>query len=388
MKMTRKLLLAMAVVSAAFGAEESKLTRDGAFWVQTVTGTALASVGGKLRISTRGPVTMRGAAQDQIHYIITKRIKARSEAEAWRRLSLFEVRAYQQGDTTIFTVAHAGDGWGSADVNVTAPRGFHEAILETHGGKVDAADWNGALEVQTGGGSIKLDHIGGSVVAKTAGGDITLGTMGSSVRCISAGGPIRAESIHGDAWLETAGGDITANEVGGRLKASTAGGKIHVTRAGAGVTVNTAGGAIEVGSARGMVNAESASGPIQVGAASGVKCQTGSGPIQLTNVSGGLNATTAMGDVVARLLLGSPFQDSLLVTGLGDITVFVPSNLGIRILAQIESASNAKRIVSDFPAVKVRMDGTLAVGEGAINGGGPMLHMTSAGGTIYIRREK
>jgi DUF4097 and DUF4098 domain-containing protein YvlB len=385
--MKGKYLLALAMVSAAFGAEESKLARDGAFWVQTVTGAAPASAGGRLRISTRGPVTMRGGAQDQIHYTITKRVKARSEAEAWRRLSRFEVRAYQQGDTAILTIAHAGDGWGSADVNVTAPRGLRAAVLETHGGKVDAADWDGVLEVQTGGGSIKLDHVAGSVTARTAGGDITLGTMGSSVRCISAGGPIRAESIRGDAWLETAGGDITANEVGGHLKASTAGGKIHVTRAGAGVTVNTAGGAIEVGSARGMVNAESASGPIQIGAASGVHCQTGSGPIQLTNVSGGLNANTAMGDVFARLLRGTPFEDSLLVTGLGDITVFVPSNLGVKVRAQIESASNAKRIVCDFPAVKVRIEGAMAVAEGAINGGGPMLRMSSAGGTIYIRRE-
>jgi DUF4097 and DUF4098 domain-containing protein YvlB len=381
-------LLTLAMVSAALGAEESKLTRDGAYWVQTVTGVATAAPGGRLRISTRGPVTVRGSAADQVRYTITKRIKSTSESEARRRLSRFLVRAYQQGDTTNLTVAHAGDGWGSADMNVTAPRRFREAVLETHGGTVDVAEWGGALEVRTGGGSIKLDRIEGPVGARTAGGEIALGTMGSSVRCVSAGGPIHAGSIHGDAWLETAGGDITADEVGGTLNASTAGGKIQVTRGGSAMELNTAGGAIEVGSARGMVSAESASGPIQVGPAAGVRCETGGGRIQLTNVSGGLRATTAMGDVIAQLLRGSAMEDSFLVTGLGDITVIVPSNVGIRILAQIESASSARRIVSDFPAVKARMDGALAVAEGAINGGGPLLRLSSARGTIYIRREK
>ena len=381
-------ILALVTIAAALQAQESKLTRDGAFWVQKVTGSAPATPGGRLRISTRGPVTMRGGSVDQVEYTITKRIKAGSESEARRRLSRFMARAYQRGDTTFLTVAHAGDEWGSADISVTAPLGFREGAIETHGGTVDAADWNGALEVQTGGGSIKLDRIAGPLGAKTAGGEIVMGTMGSSVRCVSAGGPIRAESIRGEAWLETAGGDITANEVGGALNATTAGGKIHVTRAGSKVRLNTAGGPIEVGSARGMVNAESASGPIRVGAAAGVRCETGGGLIQLSNVSGGLHATTAMGDVVARLLRGSSLEDSLLVTGLGDITVFVPSNLGIRILAQIESATTAKRIVSEFPAVKARMNGAQAVAEGDLYGGGPLLRLSSAGGTIYIRREK
>ncbi len=158
-------------------------------------------------------------------------------------------------------------------------------------------------------------------------------------------------------------------------------------RAGSTVSVNTAGGAIDVGSARGMVVAESSSGPIQIGSAGGVQCETGGGGIRLSNISGGLRATTAAGNVIAELLAGGVPEESFLVTGMGDITVFVPSNLGIRILAQIESAGS-KRIVSDFPAVKTRMSGPMAIAEGAINGGGPLIRLSSTGGTIYIRRRK
>lgn len=385
--MSWKFLVALVAVSAAFSAEDLQLTRDGAFWVQTITGSE-AAPGGRLHVSTRGPVTVRGGAEEQVRYTVTKRVKAASEAEARRRLSRFLIRTYQQGDLTVFAVAHAGDGWGSADLSVMAPRGLRETLLETHGGTVDAADLNGAVQVQTGGGAIKLDRISGPVIAKTAGGEITLGMMGNSVRCTSAGGPIRAGNVRGEAWLETAGGDIIAGEVGGPLHASTAGGAIHVTKGGSLVSVNTAGGAIEVGSARGMVTAESNSGPIQVGAASGVRCETGEGGIRLSNVSGSLRASTAVGNVIAQLLGGGEPEDSSLVTGLGDITVFVPSNLGIRILAQIESAASVKRIISDFPGVKARMDGPLVVAEGPINGGGPLLRLSSAGGTIYIRRQK
>jgi len=369
------------------GAEESKLARDGSFWVQTITGSETAIPGGRLRISTRGAVTVRGGAEDQVRYTVTKRVKAKSQAEARRLLRQFLVRAYRQGDTSMLTIAHGGEGWGSADLNVTVPRGFREVFLEQHGGMVDAADLNGAMQVQSGGGGIRLDRIAGPVSARTAGGDIALGTMGSSVRCTTAGGPIRAESIRGEAVLETAGGDITAVEVGGPLRASTAGGGIHVTRAGSTVSVNTAGGAIEVGSARGMVIAQSSSGPIQVGAAGGIQCETGGGGIKLSGVTGSLRATTAVGNVIAELLRGGTPEDSFLVTGMGDITVFVPSNLGINILAQIESAG-PKRIVSDFPAVKAKVSGPMAIAEGAINGGGPLLRLSSSGGTIYIRRQK
>ena len=377
----------LLVVSPAFGGEESKLTRDGGFWVQTITGSDMAMPGGRLRVSTRGPVTVRGVDDRVIRFTVTKRVKARSETEARRLLRQFLVNTQRQGDLHTLTIVHGGEDWRSADLNVTAPRGLREVLLETHGGQVDAADLSGAVQVQTGGGGIKLDRIAGPVTARTAGGEIVLGSMGSSVRCTSAGGPIRAESIRGEAVLETAGGEITADEVGGALRASTAGGRISVRRAGSTVSVNTAGGAIDVGSARGMVVAESSSGPIQIGSAGGVQCETGGGGIRLSNISGSLRATTAAGNVIAELLAGGVPEESFLVTGMGDITVFVPSNLGIRILAQIESAGS-KRIVSDFPAVKTRMSGPMAIAEGAINGGGPLIRLSSTGGTIYIRRRK
>src|SRR5262245_35636314 len=157
----RLLAAALLIAMPGSGAEESKLTRDGAFWVQTITGSEVAAPGGRLRLSTRGPATVRGGEERQIRYTVTTRVKARSEGEARRLLRQFVVKTNRQGDMTILTIAHSGEGSGSADLQVTAPRGFRDVTLEQHGGMVDVADLNGAVQVRSGGGGMKLDRISG-----------------------------------------------------------------------------------------------------------------------------------------------------------------------------------------------------------------------------------
>jgi hypothetical protein len=84
-------------------------------------------------------------------------------------------------------------------------------------------------------------------------------------------------------------------------------------------------------------------------------------------------------------------QDSILSTGAGDITVFIPSNFALTVKALNESG-RIDRIISDFAEIPVRSSvapnrsGTIA--EGALNGGGPVLTLTSSGGTIYLRRQR
>jgi DUF4097 and DUF4098 domain-containing protein YvlB len=372
----------------ALPAWEETLTREGAYWVQTVSGTESAASTGKLRVSTQGRVTVTGGAEEQVRYTFVKKVKARNEQQARRMLGQLVVRSHRQGDLTVVAVAHSGEEMQHAELTVLAPRSLRDVLVETFGGPVEAVGLQGSLQAHTGGGRIKLDRIGGPVVAKTAGGEIILGTIGGSVKCISAGGPIHAGVIRGEARFETAGGDISIQEVSGPVYAGTAGGGIQIGQAGAAVSVNTAGGAIDVSSAQGMVTAESSGGPIQVGKAAGVRCETGGGAIRLSNVSGSMRAATGVGNIIAQLVSNAMAAESVLSTGAGDITVFLPSNLGITILAQNEAAYSVRRIVSDFPGVQVRREGSLIMAEGSINGGGPVLRLTSAGGTIYIKKQQ
>jgi hypothetical protein len=139
------------------------------------------------------------------------------------------------------------------------------------------------------------------------------------------------------------------------------------------------------------VVAGNSGGSIQIGAARGVRLEATGGSIRLRGSSGALRAVSDVGSIQAELHGGLRLQDSVLSTGAGDITVYIPSNIAVTIQALNES-SRLGRIVSEFPEIPVRRvveesnPGTLA--EGALNGGGPVLKLTSTGGTIYLRRTR
>jgi len=173
------------------------------------------------------------------------------------------------------------------------------------------------------------------------------------------------------------------------VRASTGGGNIRVERAGGPVTAATGGGLIDVGQAGGQVAAESGAGSIKVRLARGVRCESGSGSIQLVSVFGSLRASTGAGSILAELVAGKPLEDSVLSTGSGDITVFIPSNLAVTIQA-ISDSPGLQRIISDFPEIQARVYSRAgrAEAQGALNGGGPVLKLAASDGAIYLRRQK
>ncbi len=380
----RNFLWPLALAGAAFAAQPG-LERQGPYWVETITGTEAVSPSGNLRINSRGPVTVTGIAGGSLQYTLTKRVKARNEADARRHLQEFQFKISRTGETTVINLAESN---GKAELAVRAPKSLQMTRIDTHGGRVVVTDMDGTVQAGTGGGPMHLDRIGGPMIARTAGGEISVGTVRGSARCSTAGGAIRAQSIGGEANCETAGGDIVIGSAGGPVRASTAGGSIRIERAGATVSADTAGGSIDVGQAVGMVRADTSGGSIDVGGAVGVRCESAGGGIRLSKVTGSVRASTAVGSVVAQLL-ASGFSGGYLSTSAGDITVFIPSNLPVTIKAENTAvAAGLRRIISEYPEVNVRLDGSLVIGQGAINGGGPILRLTGSGGTIYIKRQQ
>jgi hypothetical protein len=136
-----------------------------------------------------------------------------------------------------------------------------------------------------------------------------------------------------------------------------------------------------------VVTARNSGGPVKVGSAEGVRCENAGGGVNLDNISGSVRVSTAVGSIIASLLAGKSMSDSFLSTGSGDITVIIPSNLGVTIRAQNELAGNIRRIVSEFPGISVRVEGGQVVAEGPVNGGGPILRISGTGGTIFIKRQ-
>ncbi|MEO7145687.1 MAG: hypothetical protein ABI165_19510 [Bryobacteraceae bacterium] len=378
-------IAAAACVPLVYAQTQTTLSRDGASWVRVTAGAVNVAPAASLHVATRGAVVLRGQPDSSsVSYVVRQRVKARDEADARRLLRELLVRAQTHGDWTTLVLMPSGRDGVDDDVKLVVPRGLRETVLETQGGAVDAGDLDGAVRIFTAGGNIHLDRIGSSASVKTGGGEIRVGRVNGSLRCLSAGGSIHVDRTGGETWCETAGGEIVIRDAGGPLHVSTEGGNVEVQRAAGSVSANSAAGLIEIGQAGGAVYAETRGGSIQVGAAKGVQCQSAAGAIRVRSVIGAVRVSTASGSILAELLPGLHMQESFLSTGGGDITVMIPSNLRVSVLARNESPGAGGRIVSEFPQIRIRR----AMAEGALNGGGPLLHVTASGGIIYLRREK
>lgn len=373
-------------------AQDGPIRREGTHWVQVITGTLATPPEGKLKVETRGPITLQGQpSSGRINYTIKKRVRAKSEAEARVLLRAASVQAgVRRGVATIGLSENRSRI--SADMTLKCGQDLQAVTLSTSGGDIQVYDIDGVVQAETEGGSIRMDRIGSDVVVRTGGGELRFGAIGGSIRCFSGGGLIQVERAGRESWLETAGGDIFVRESGGPIHTSTAGGNIVVQRAASMVSARTSGGRIEVLQAGGIVLADNSGGSVQVGSSHGVRVASTGGSIRLRGSSGSLRAATDVGSILAELMQGSGLRDSILSTGAGDITVYIPSNLALTVKALNENGPGG-RIVSEFSEILVRNAAEAAamqsvMAEGALNGGGPILRLTSTGGTIYLKRQR
>lgn len=370
---------------------ETAPVREHGYWTRTVQGSINAAGMERLRVETTGDVQIRGAGDQQAGYTLKLRVKAGSAQAAEALLREFIVKTGIEGGRTYIRVTPPRRDSAGPELTVTAPRSLQDVWVETHGGKVQASDFDGDLEARSGGGEIAVDGIRGRSDVRTGGGDIQVGNVSGPLRCSSGGGEIRVGNAGAEVNLETGGGEIVLHQAGGAVHVATGGGNIRIDRAASTVFARTAGGLIQVGEAGGTVTAETSGGAIQVDSANGVRCESAGGAIRLRNVTGALHASANSGSILAQLMAGRPFADSLLSTNAGDITVVIPSNLALTIQAT-NATGGAGRIISEFTQVRPQTGapngGGAAVAEGALNGGGPMLRVNAMGGTIYLRREK
>ena len=378
-------IFALLVLTAlsSLASEQLDIRRDGTGWLVTITGSLPPQA--LTRIAVVGDVTVRGKRGNGIRYTITQKVIAPDEETIRSAVQLYRARA--------------GNGilafYQSGAVQVEVPRATRSLTVSSVGGTIDAADLDGALRADAAAGRIVLDRIAGDVEIHSNGGAASLGSIGGVVRCFSGGGSIRAIRISGPAYFETNGGDIRLGEVGGAVTALTAAGGIQIDQAGAKVFADTLGGPISILRALGMVVASSSGGPIDIGDAKSVQCRSASGTIRLNNVSGRLRAATERGSIVAEILAGRSLEDSVLSTGWGDITVWIPSDMGVTIEAETSGSPSRRPIVSDFSGLRIRNQRTSfgprearrVVALEEINGGGPRLRLTGSGGRIEIKRK-
>jgi hypothetical protein len=369
--------------------DASTMTHEGPYYVHTMTAPVRGRGRTQLQITTRGNVVLRGSKGEQVVYKWVQRVKARSEAEAYRLLGSGSVTATTPPNSFMaLTVITSAGEQVSNDLEVSVPPQMVQTIVLTQAGSVEAYDLDGSVRIIAALG-IRCDRIHGNVMGHSGGGEIRLGKIGGSVQCGSGGGSIFVDSVAGSARCETAGGEIVVNEAGGPLFLANVSGNIEVGRAASTVEAHTGEGVIEVNQAGGEVIADTRGGSIQIGSAHGARCESAAGAIRVKNASGPLNVQTMMGSILAELIAGARIEDSLLSANSGDVTVLIPSRLSLSVMARNDSGANP-RIQSDFSEVPVKFgfSRTPTLAEGQINGGGPVLRINVGAGIIYLRKLK
>ena len=368
------------------------IQREGDGWTSVINGS-LTGVH-NLRINADiGAVRVEGSANPGISYVVRNRSFESTEAKARHQFDSYKLAAYVRGDTAWIV----GDWKGgrlhkfSSDVIVTVPREMELVKIEAGGGAVVATGISGRLEAKSGGGTIHVDDIGGAVVAETGGDAIDVGNVGSDLTARTGGGAIHIGSAKGKVIAESGGGnlDLVSGSQGASLE--TGAGSIHVQKCTGEVKASTGGGSIDLGEISGGVIMEAGGGSLKISSASGpVKAETGGGTIELWGVPVA-HVETGAGSVIAKFIsAGADRNDSVLETGVGDITVYLLPNVNLTIHASIEAAAG-HRIMSDFPEIKISSEGgqwdpKLVTAEGNLNGGGPVLKVRTTMGNIYIRR--
>lgn len=391
MKRLLQFAAGLMLVAQLASAQDSRITNDGGTWVHDVSGTLASAKNLRVTVDA-GSVKVEGGDQQEIRYAMHNRAPGASEEKARRNFDAYKVTANVRGDTAYLVAEWQGGGNRrfSGDFSINVPRNIESVSVETGGGGVTASHLGGRVDIETGGGQLRVEDVKGAVHAQTGGDNVEIASVGD-LNLQTGGGRVSLRDIRGTMNASTGGGDVLliSSEKGGVLE--TGGGNIQVQQCGGKLKVSTGGGNIDIGDVVGAIEIETGGGSIRVGSAKGfVRAETGAGRIELNGIPGG-QAETGSGTIVAKLIsMQGGNQATTLETGSGDVVVYLDPALRISVRAAIDMA-NGHTISSDFSEIKVVTEGgewgpQSVSAQGGLNGGGPMLKMSTASGNIQIKR--
>ena len=384
------MLAALVAMALPLAAQTGKISRDGDWWVEEVTGNFTGARSLRVRTDS-GSINVQGGSQPGITFTVRKRVRGGSEDAARRDLAGFRVSNGVRGGMAVLEgdAEHRSYRNFSVEFTVNVPRQMEVVRAETDGGAVTVRNVAGRVDTQSGGGGVSLTDITGPITAETGGGtvEVTNGTGDLNLR--TGGGSIKINSAKGHVNAETGGGTITVGGAQQAVMVATGGGNISLQSCGADVHASTGGGTVEVGDVGGRADIETGGGSIRLGSAKGwVTASTGGGSIQLYKLMNGARAETGAGSITAEFLALA--SDSRLETSVGDVIVYLSPNAKVTVNAEVDVA-NGHKIRSDFSEFKISSEG----GEwgprqyravGSLNGGGHLLRVRTTTGNIEFRK--
>ena len=347
----------------------------------------------RLRLETdTGSVVVHTGEPGAVRYAVHIEADSR-EPDAQKMLDDFQVSATARPGLAIVSGRSMEFGrrarlWVNYDVSV--PRTMRVEV-STRLGNVRVDGVAREVSLDTDAGDVSVGRVSGSARLVTKGGHIVAGDIGGDLRAETLGGHITVANVGGDAVLTTGGGHIRAGRISGTAQLDTGGGNVYVESAGGRVTASSAGGQINFGEAAGAIQAHTAGGGIRVLRVAGpMQLESNGGSILLTQVDNQVHASTGTGSITAWFVPNAKLASaSELLSGQGDIFVYVPRSVSLTIDATVDAPGDHRIDADGTIPLKVRYVTTAAGkqlrGECAINGGGEVLKLKTTSGNIHLR---
>ena len=194
----------------------------------------------------------------------------------------------------------------------------------------------------------------------------------------SSAGAIRVEDVRGSVRVRTTDAPIEVRGAEGKLNLKTTRGSVTVNEVRGDVDVRVAEGDVELSWITGRIEARTGEGDIRAEHLSGpTRLRSDDGEIDLRDVRGPAEAKTERGAIFASFA-GQP--EGSLETRRGSVEVRYPNHVGLRLDARtrrgtVEVGGGVKK-----PRDEVGVDEFV----GAVNGGGSLLRVYTARGTIRV----
>jgi hypothetical protein len=256
--------------------------------------------------------------------------------------------------------------------------------IDTEPGKIDVRTDGRGVQIEVLRDGARSDEF--EVTFEQSGDDVTVkGEWPEGLRSWRARGKARIEyrvtvPPNFNLDLNTSGGSVRVDDLGGSLRARTSGGSIQMGVIAGEVDANTSGGSIKLDGGGAAANLNTSGGSIRVGEVGGdLVAYTSGGSIRIDGVNGNVEARTSGGSVEATLLQ-QPTSDCKLSTSGGTVTL----NLAGEFAVNIDASTGGGRVKSDW-AIDGKTSAKRSM-RGSINGGGPLMRLSSSGGGVRIRR--
>ena len=314
---------------------------------------------GRLSIDNpRGEVTIAGTSDDgMLHLSVHKEIYSNSDDAAASRLQSFSP-AFSGPDNNLLLKLPAMDG-ATADLSLLLPAGI-EVNVNANRGEVHVSNFKAPVAVTANNGDVEIAAVTGDVSAHVnhRGRSLTVRSITGMVQAQGNGDEVNLSDINGAVRVN---GDFFG---GGHLQHIT--GPVRYDTDRIHFALTRLDGEIDMDE-HDSFSASEVTGPLTV--------QTRSRNITLTRVAGDVHVTNNHGDVD---VVAVPPTGSLTVDNHnGAITLTMPQKASFTVSADTSDGDAS----TDFSGID-QQHGSI---RGAVNGGGPVVRLTTSHGDISLR---